>query len=81
MNKKRVRFDKATILLVSKLTDYTECHVLWWSKKDATESKITAFDEINKLRKKHKEMTLKDAVKLLYQPNNISFNEANFHII
>jgi hypothetical protein len=77
MNKKKVRFDKATIFLVSTIKDETS-EILWWSVEEHAESRKNAFEEINNLRSIHKTMTIRDALKLLYQPNNITYNEANF---
>jgi len=77
MNKKKVRFDKATIFLVSTIKDETT-ETLWWSVEEHAESRKSAFEEINNLRSIHKTMTMRDALKLLYQPNNITYNEANF---
>jgi len=76
--KKKVRFNGFTIFLVSYTKDGTSDQ-LWWSEEDQFIAKVTAREEIMRLLNIHKYITLKDVLKLLYQPNNISYNEDNFH--
>ena len=78
MNKKKVRFDKATIFIFECIKEEIINKDLWWSKEDQVESRKSAFDEINRLRKIHKTISVRDALRLLYQPNNITYNENNF---
>jgi hypothetical protein len=77
MNKKKVRFNKATIFLVPNIKEQTT-EILWWSLEEEAESKKNALVEINRLRSIHKTITLRDALTLLYQPNNIVYNAENF---
>lgn len=54
------------------------CNELWFSEKDLIRFKIETFGEITEMRKKHPGINRTQVFKLLYQPNNISFNESNF---
>jgi hypothetical protein len=74
---KQVRFDKATYFLVSNLEESCECK-LWWSLEDCIQSKISALEEIWRLKTIHKSILHKDAIRLLYQPGNITYKEENF---
>jgi hypothetical protein len=75
---KKVRFSGFTIFLVSYTKDNTS-DKLWWSEEDYSIAKDDARTEIIRLINIHKSILLKDVLKLLYQPNNISYNEENFH--
>jgi len=45
---------------------------LWWSESDRTAAHLTMIFEIRNLQKSHPSMTVKQAMKILYQPSNIS---------
>jgi hypothetical protein len=78
MPKKVVRFDRATIHLIRPTKDDAECE-LWWSIEDHINAKQSCFREIDRIKLIHgRNMTLSVALKLLYQPNNITYNEENF---
>lgn len=77
INKKKVRFNCVAIFLVPYTKNTTE-ESLWWTTEDLSGSKADAREEIIRLMKIHKSIRLKDVLKLLYQPNNISYNEDNF---
>ena len=78
MPKKVVRFDRATIHLIRPTKECAQCE-LWWSNEDQVEAKKSCFREIERVMLIHgKNMTLSVALKLLYQPNNITYNEENF---
>jgi hypothetical protein len=78
MPKKVVRFDKASIYLICYAKENAECE-LWWSIEDQVEAKKSCFREINTIKLIHgRSMTLSDALRLLYQPNNITYSEENF---
>jgi CRISPR/Cas system-associated protein Cas10 (large subunit of type III CRISPR-Cas system) len=51
---------------------------LWWNDFDKYQASKLAFDEITTLLNRHPCMTYRQALKLLYQPNNISYNKCNF---
>jgi len=79
MNKKRVSFNTTKyIYIIPYLTEYISSNELWWSQKEQEESKKTVFEEINRLKSVHPTITLRDALTLLYQPNNITYNKNNF---
>ena len=78
LNKKKVRFNGFTIFLIPYTKDGTSDE-LWWSEEDQFIAKVNAREEIIRLINIHKYITLKDVIKLLYQPNNISYNEDNFY--
>ncbi|NDA89608.1 MAG: hypothetical protein EBY20_01675 [Alphaproteobacteria bacterium] len=79
MNKKQVRFNtKKYIYIIPYLTEYITQNELWWSQNEKEEAKKSAFEEINRLRSIHTTINLRDALRLLYQPNNITYNKNNF---
>jgi len=51
---------------------------LWWTPCELMDFRIQSSNEIMELKQKHPYISLFDAQKLLYQPNNISYNEKNF---
>jgi|688.fasta_scaffold788538_2 hypothetical protein len=63
--------------LVSYYDDSEKQH-LWWSCLDRYNAAVLSFREIKTLLNRHPYMTCREAKKLLYQPNNISYNECNF---
>jgi len=71
---KKVRFNKANIHLIRYTKEYAECG-LWWSTTDQIEAKKSCFREIEMLMLSYGRMRLSEALKLLYQPNNITYNE------
>jgi len=77
MNKKQVRFNKATIYIYENIEEKIKKD-LWWSQEDHIESRRTALDDVNRLRCIHPTISLRDALRLLYQPNNVTYNEKNF---
>ena len=50
----------------------------WLDNNDFIHSKISAQTEIRNLLLHSPGMTVRDALKLLYQPENISYDEKNF---
>jgi hypothetical protein len=76
--KKKVTFYHTTYMyIISPIKELTTLH-LWWTDYDRLAAIETANKEIFRLRKMHPEMSVKDANKLLYQPNNISYDPSNF---
>ena len=51
---------------------------LWWNNDDFSYAIKSAHEEIIRLMTIHPSMERKYALKLLYQPNNISYDPANF---
>ena len=74
---KVVRFDRANIYLIRYTKEDAECD-LWWSTEDQIEAKKSCFREIDRMMLIHGRIKLSDALKLLYQPNNITYSEENF---
>jgi hypothetical protein len=76
---KNVKFNNiANLHLIPSRREINNRRELWWSTMDQSWARFTALQEIKDLRRKHPQMTLKQAVKLLYQPNNVSYDPANF---
>jgi hypothetical protein len=79
-SKKRVMFDniKKIYLLYKNSIHNDEKQKLWWNDDDFSYAKQSANEEITRLLTIHPSMERKYALKLLYQPNNISYDPANF---
>jgi hypothetical protein len=75
---KNVKFNNIESLHLIPCRGEINCRELWWSTTDQSWARFTALQEIKDLRRKHPLMTLKQALKLLYQPNNIRYDPANF---
>jgi hypothetical protein len=77
---KRVRFHNLIqVVLVPKISDLYDTIDIWWSNTDKLNANKSMYDEIQVLRKRHPAMTLKQAMKLLYQPNNLRYYDpSNF---
>jgi hypothetical protein len=78
--KKRVMFEniKKIYILYNNNIHNDVKKDLWWNDNDFLFAKKTANDEINRLMTIHPSMERKYALKLLYQPNNISYDPDNF---
>uniref|UniRef100_A0A6C0IDF3 Uncharacterized protein n=1 Tax=viral metagenome TaxID=1070528 RepID=A0A6C0IDF3_9ZZZZ len=80
-SKKRVMFKniKRIYLFYSNNIIYNnEKDNLWWNNDDYSYAIKSANEEITRLMSIHPSMERKYALKLLYQPNNISYDPANF---
>jgi hypothetical protein len=74
---KRVWFKP--IVIIYECPNYDDMiDILWWNYEDKQNATKSSIDEINNLMTIHPKMKLQDAIKLLYQPNNISYNPNNF---
>jgi len=52
---------------------------LWWSELDKSVARCNMCNEIQNLQRIHPNMTVKQAMKLLYQPNNLTrYDPSNF---
>jgi hypothetical protein len=76
--KKRVRFSpfirvlpNPTILLVEHF------QYLWWTELDKSAAYSKMYNEIHQLQIIHPNITMKQAMKLLYQPNNLTRYDPN----
>ena len=81
-NKKKIKFNRIVkVCLVPYYNELCENFLdLWWSCMDAKIAKNNAVEEIYNLINNHPSMEIKQAVKLLYQPNNISYDPSNFEV-
>ena len=79
-DKKKVRFS-------SFITEYrnptfierSHFPYLWWSELDKSAARYNMYNEIQSLQRIHPTMTVKQAMKLLYQPNNLTcYDPSNF---
>ena len=75
---KKVRFSEIVyVILIPKSKEFSKFN-LWWQEHDYNNAIISAKNEIGQLIKIHPYMEINQAKRLLYQPNNISYNESNF---
>jgi hypothetical protein len=80
-NKKQVFFGKTKQIYVffnKNINDNNDVNNLWWSDDDYLYAVQSANEEIKRLMTIHPSMERKYALKLLYQPNNISYDPSNF---
>jgi hypothetical protein len=72
--KKRVDFSVfRDVIIVPKTSETCDSNDIWWSTTDKVNACKSMIDEIKTLQSIYPDMTYKQAVKLLYQPNNISY--------
>ena len=78
--KKNVRFSIYTYIHPNPtILDVGICKYLWWTELDKSAAYFSMFTEIQNLQRIHPTMTMKQAMKLLYQPNNLSiYDPSNF---
>jgi hypothetical protein len=72
---KRVQFTEKTFVHMYPNINTKD---LWWTPYDYHIANQSANIDIYRLMSIHPYMTIRQARKLLYQPNNISYNETNF---
>ena len=82
-NIKRVRFHNlikvVLIPKISELYSIIDRRDMWWSENDKLNAHKSMYAELQILQKRHPCMTLKQAMKLLYQPNNLRYYDpSNF---
>lgn len=76
---KKVRFEKyINIKLIPVYYEIENYDTLWWNQIDIINNFTISYNEIIRLLKIHPFMEKKQAIKLLYQPNNISYDPNNF---
>ena len=79
---KKVRFSIYTYVHPNPtILDVEICKYLWWTEFDKSAAYFAMFAEIQNLQKKHPTMTMKQAMKLLYQPNNLTRYDPNNFVI
>ena len=67
------------IVLIPKVSELYDMTDIWWSERDKVNAYKSMYDEIQVLQKRHPSMTSKQAMKLLYQPNNLRYYDpSNF---
>lgn len=78
--RKRVRFSIYTFIYPNPtIIDVEICKYLWWTELDKSAAYFAMFSEIQNLQRIHPTMTMKQAMKLLYQPNNLTrYDASNF---
>ena len=77
--KKNVSFNKyKKINLIPIYYEIDNCDDLWWKKTDYKLIASMAIKELIRLLTIHPCMNIAQARKLLYQPNNISYDYRNF---
>jgi predicted transcriptional regulator len=76
--KKNVRFSIYTYIHPNPtILDMESCKYLWWTEFDKSAAYFAMFTEIQNLQRNHPTMTMKQAMKLLYQPNNLTRYDPN----
>ena len=78
--RKRVNFQNIIrVRYIPNYNDICDCSNLWWSNVDKQIAMIFMNNEINNLIRIHPSMTKAQAMKLLYQPNNLRYYDpSNF---
>jgi hypothetical protein len=78
--KKRVRFSPfITICPNNSFIERQHIPYLWWSELDKMTAYSTMHYEIRRLQMNHPSMSMKQAMKLLYQPDNLTrYDPTNF---
>jgi hypothetical protein len=80
--KKKVRFSIYTFIYPNPaIIDVEICKYLWWTELDKSAAYCAMFSEIQHLQRIHPTMTMKQAMKLLYQPNNLTRYDARNFVI
>ena len=79
-NKKKLSFNntKRVCLIPYYYEICNEMSDLWWHNSDFLKARHSSVSEILQLLENHPSMEIKQAIKLLYQPNAICYNPENF---
>ena len=76
---KNIQFSKYIyIYLIPTCRELINYQNLWWTEDELINTRLIATKEIMELKNRLPFISMDDAKKLLYQPNNISYNENNF---
>lgn len=77
---KRISFSNyVTVILIPTKEEYLLLgDSLWWKKSDYTFFRNSAAFDMQTMIKRFPLMTCKQIIKMLYQPNNICYDESNF---
>ena len=77
--KKNIQFSKYIyIYLIPTCRELINYQNLWWTEDELINTRTLASREIMELKNRLPSASIDDAKKLLYQPNNITYNENNF---
>lgn len=77
-NNKRVRFhDLTRVIFIPKMSELYDTIDIWWSESDKVAANAMMYREIQTLQRIHPTMTMKQAMKLLYQPDNLTRYDVN----
>ena len=77
--KKNIQFSKYIyIYLIPTCRELINYKNLWWTEDELINCRVNASREIMELKNRLPSASMDDAKKLLYQPNNITYNEDNF---
>jgi len=77
-NNKRVRFhDLTRVIFIPKMSELYDSIDIWWSESDKVAANAMMYCEIKTLQRIHPTMTMKQAMKLLYQPDNLTRYDVN----
>jgi len=77
--KKQVKFKNiVNVKLFPYCKNDYEKYDLWWNNYDLNLAMNSSNNEIKRLMNIHPNMNKIQAIKLLYQPNNISYDSNNF---
>jgi hypothetical protein len=75
---KNVHFSNVVcVILIPKSNEFNGYH-LWWDDEDFNNAYRSYIQEMGRLMEIHPFMNPQEAKKLLYQPNNISYDPRNF---
>lgn len=78
VNKKVTFKNSIKIYLIQPYYELENYKNLWWTHIDKIHCILNSNEEIYRLLTIHPCMEVHQAMKLLYQPNNISYNPDNF---
>ncbi len=79
--KKKVRFMSVTkVILIPLYKEICDCDEIWWSQIDKFHATMFMHTEINTLLRINPYMNKRQAIQLLYQPENINI-PCNFYQI
>lgn len=77
--KKNIQFSKYIYIhLIPTYRELINYKNLWWTEDELINCRVNASREIMELKNRLPSASMDDAKKLLYQPNNITYNEDNF---
>ena len=76
--KKNVKFSNVVWVVLIPQSNEIKHYDLWWDDEDFNNAYQSYIEEIRRLIEIHPFMKLHEAKKLLYQPNNISYDPSNF---